>query len=348
LFREEARCAPRASSRLARFAVIFAATMAPGLPWRTETPAEEIAPAACVLEPGEMRTVARIVDGETLVLDDGSEVRLAGVMAPRARDAGAAAGLWPPENEAIAELSKLVLGKQVRLGYGALRTDRFGRKIAHLFLVDDGAVNGAAGVWVEGDLLAAGVARAAALPGAGECLEELLAHESVARKSELGLWALKTYQPIEAGRTALLMTLRSTFQIVRGEVRAVSRARSAIYLNFGADWHSDFSVRVPLDLAKTDPEWEKRIDALKGAQVEVRGWIERGNGPLIALGEKSELAILKAPLSSEKPEISGVSGQDATAVTPQGPLLREPSFSERPPPERKRRPEQKAPDALDL
>ena len=298
-----------------------------------------------------MRTVARVSDGETLILDDGREVRLAGVLAPHARDAGAAAGQWPAELEAIAELSRLVLGKPVRLGYGKLREDRFGRRIAQVFVVDEDATSDKTGTWVQGDLLLAGLARAAALPLAGECLDELLAHESVARRSEIGLWALKPYQPVEASGAALLMKLRSTFQIVRGMVAAVSRTRTAIYLNFGADWHSDFSVRIPLDLAKADPEWDQRIDALKGARIEVRGWIERGNGPLIAVRQRSELAILEAPPSGPKPALSGVSGDDAGAMTRE-PKLREPAIpgSEpgRQPGQQERRPEQKAPDALDL
>ena len=55
--------------------------------------------APCTLEPGPVRTVARVLDGETLILDDGKAVRLIGALAPRAHDAGAAAGAWPPEIE---------------------------------------------------------------------------------------------------------------------------------------------------------------------------------------------------------------------------------------------------------
>ena len=65
-----------------------------------------------------MRTVARVLDGETLTLDDGSVVRLIGALAPRARDAGDAPGAWPPESEAVKALSDLVLGKKVKLAFG--------------------------------------------------------------------------------------------------------------------------------------------------------------------------------------------------------------------------------------
>ena len=44
------------------------------------------------LETGPMRTVARVIDGETVALDDGTELRLIGALTPRALDAGAEPG----------------------------------------------------------------------------------------------------------------------------------------------------------------------------------------------------------------------------------------------------------------
>ena len=38
----------------------------------------------CGLRDGEMRSVVRVVDGDTVVIDGGSEVRLIGALAPRA------------------------------------------------------------------------------------------------------------------------------------------------------------------------------------------------------------------------------------------------------------------------
>ena len=60
----------------------------------------ESAAVACAgLTPGPARTVVRIIDGETVGLDDGSEVRLIGALAPRALDVGAAPGAWPWETQ---------------------------------------------------------------------------------------------------------------------------------------------------------------------------------------------------------------------------------------------------------
>src|SRR5205085_5368627 len=56
-------------------------------------PGERVVPCAG-LEIGPARTVARVIDGETVTLDDGSQLRLIGALAPRAVDAGGDPGMW--------------------------------------------------------------------------------------------------------------------------------------------------------------------------------------------------------------------------------------------------------------
>src|SRR5581483_9604137 len=72
----------RMSPRLACLLAAFAATSIAGA-WGAGSVAAE--PPACAgLEEGPTRSVARIIDGETVALDDGSELRLIGALAPRA------------------------------------------------------------------------------------------------------------------------------------------------------------------------------------------------------------------------------------------------------------------------
>ena len=75
--------------------------------------AEDVATCAA-LEAGPTRTVTRVIDGETLALDDGTELRLAGTLAPRAIDVGAVPGTWRMETAAIDALQAFVLGKIYR------------------------------------------------------------------------------------------------------------------------------------------------------------------------------------------------------------------------------------------
>ena len=243
-----------------------------------------------MLEPGPVRTVARIIDSETLGLDDGSEVRLIGALGARASDAHAAPGQWPPETAAIKVLSDLVLGKAIKLAFGGRRLDRYGRHLAHVFLKGGGDDR-----WVQGELLTSGAARAYALPGSTACGPELIAHEQEARNARRGLWANGVYRPKPADRAAYLMTLRNRFERVEGIVASVSRTKSAIYLNFGTDWKSDFTARVAGDALAAHAEWEKGLMNMKGRSIVVRGWIERRNGPMIDVVDPSQIETTPPP-----------------------------------------------------
>lgn len=236
-----------------------------------------------------MRTVTRVLDGETLSLDDGSEVRLIGALAPRYQDAAAAPGKWPPETEAIDFLSTLSLGKRVRLGIGKGKsTDRYARYLAHVFVDDDAGGS----TWLQGALLEAGQARAYALPGLTDCLDELLAHESEARRNRRGLWRNGIYRAKPAARAGGLMRLRNRYERVEGVVVTVTTTRASLYLNFGADWKSDFTVRVAKPVLDANPSLSTKLEALKGRRIAVRGWIERRNGPMMDIVDGGQIEIL--------------------------------------------------------
>ena len=300
-------------------------------------------PADCALERGPVRTVSRIIDADTIVLDDGSEVRLIGALAPRASDAAAKPGTWPLETEAAKALGDLVMGQRVRLGFGKTRTDRYGRLLAHVFTGSNGT-----SAWVQGAMLARGLARAYAVPSAADCLNELIAHERAARDAGAGVWGATTYRPIDAARTALLMSKRSSFQIVRGTVTAVGRTKGAVYLNFGDNWRSDFSIRIPRAVASAHGEWNNSLDALKGRAIEVRGWIVRNNGPMIEVSSPAEITEADgSALASYSPgganpaTIGGNRDTDHALPRPAAP-------DDAADGEKQNRPKPKAPGGLDL
>lgn len=78
--------------------------------------------------------VTRIVDGDTVELEDGTKIRYLGVNTPEITydDCYSA--------EAMQKNSDLVLGKTIQLEYDTACTDRYGRLLAHVF-VDDVHVN---------------------------------------------------------------------------------------------------------------------------------------------------------------------------------------------------------------
>jgi micrococcal nuclease len=243
-------------------------------------------PAQCTLEPGPVRTVTRIVDGETLVLDDGKVVRLIGALSPRARDAAATPGAWPPETDTIKALSDLVLAKKIKLAFSGRRADRYGRALAQVFLEERGREE-----WVQGTLLANGYARAYGLPESFACARELLAHEAEARRKRLGLWSNGVYRAMSADRPGELMKLRGKYVRVIGTIVSVGRTKGATYLNFSNDWRTDFTARIDKRVLAANPEFDRSLDGLANKTVVLRGWIERRNGPLIGIADPSQLEM---------------------------------------------------------
>src|SRR5690606_29020787 len=79
------------------------------------------------LADGGSFTVVEVVDGDTLVLDDGREVRLVGIQAPKLPLGRTGFETWPLAEEARRALAELALGRTVRLGYGGRQVDRHGR-----------------------------------------------------------------------------------------------------------------------------------------------------------------------------------------------------------------------------
>lgn len=234
--------------------------------------------ATCELEGGEDRTVTRVVDGETLLLDGGSEVRLIGALAPRGFDSAGGTGDWPLEGRAREALDRLVASRGVRLAFAGRRTDRYGRLLAHVF---SGAEGGRA--WVQGEMLKLGLARAYALDGSAHCLAELIAHEAVARDARTGIWAETAYAVRSADDTAGLLRHAGTFQLVEGKVLGVSDVRGTAYINFGEDWRQDFTVVVRTAGRRSGAGSQPGLvtDALVGRTIRVRGWIERKGGPMV-------------------------------------------------------------------
>jgi micrococcal nuclease len=271
-------------------------------------------PQTCTLQAGPTRSVVRVIDAETVLLDDDEEVRLIGALAPRSPDLKPDADAWPPEQDAVAALRDLVVGRSVELATSGRAKDRYGHLLAHLFVDENGER-----VWVQGRLLSTGHARAYGLPESFACARELLAHERVAREALAGLWANAAYATRAAGDGKKLLRYRNSYQIVEGSVVRVKVAKSRTYLDFGPDWRTDFSAGIDAKVVHAHPEWAKTLAGLQGRRVEVRGWIEYRSGPYIAIEDPSQLAIIDegaqpsppspAPggpvLSSERPNGEG-------------------------------------------
>lgn len=163
--------------------------------------------------------------------------------------------------------------------------------IAHLVLPSPD--KGKRGAWVQAGLLAAGMVRAYSLPQNRACMPALYARERLARLEGLGLWSNAAYQLRKARRAKELLAFAHTFQIVVGRVKSVEGRGKRVFLNFGDDWKTDFTVAI--DARARLSFLKRRIDPKSFAKrrIRVRGWIERSRGPLIRVSHPEQIEILQ-------------------------------------------------------
>jgi len=268
---------------LARVGAYFLLCLIAPWPVAAQAPADPAADGAVerALVAGGRARVREIVDGDTLVLDDGRQVRLVGIQAPKLPLGRTGFRAWPLAEAATGALAALTLGRTVRLAHGGARMDRHGRVLAHLFGPD--------GAWVQGEMLARGLARVYTFVDNRAAVAPMLARERAARRAGRGIWAMPFYR-VRTPETAARHV--GTFQLVEGRVLDVAIVRGRVYLNFGSDWRTDFTVtlapraRRMFEAAGVDPM------AYRGRRVRVRGWLTSFNGPMIEATHPEQIEVL--------------------------------------------------------
>src|SRR5258708_18260934 len=127
--------------------------------------------AGCSFEPQGEGRVEAVIDERSFRLQDGREVRLAGIEPAGIEQAGGAPAL-----------AAIVTGHDVTLRGEDDTPDRYGRQPAFVFL--DGSE-----ISVQGQLLAAGEALVSSTVTDRECAAVLTAAEAAARAAKPGTWA---------------------------------------------------------------------------------------------------------------------------------------------------------------
>ncbi|MFQ5957822.1 MAG: thermonuclease family protein [Alphaproteobacteria bacterium] len=248
------------------------------VPWCA---ASGLAPTA-ELEQGATARIAEVVDGDTVVLDSGDELRLVGIQAPKLPLGRPDFTPWPLAAEAKAALEALCLGRRVTLAYGGRRSDRHGRLLAHLTRDD--------GVWIQGELLRRGFARVYSFRDNRARVADMLALEREARAAKRGIWS-HPYYAVRSGDKARNVPLDS-FEIVEGRVLAAAVVNGRAYLNFGDNWRTDFTASVaPRDRRAFEREGHDLL-ALEGRVIRVRGWVKLRNGPMIEVTHPEQIEVL--------------------------------------------------------
>ncbi len=125
---------------------------------------------------GKTARVSRVFDGDTLLLHDGTRVRLIGVDAPEMDTPYTVREPYGPESKAF--LSSLVMDREVRLSCTDPARDKYGRILAYVYAGD---------VLVNGRMIREGWARAYR-QFRHPWRDLFIMYEKEARSQGLGMW----------------------------------------------------------------------------------------------------------------------------------------------------------------
>lgn len=239
-------------------------------------------------------TVETVLDGLTLILKDGRVVRLSSLDIP---------GFVYPQPSVISIQAKALLTEKFPTGTDILlyqtikpkvgRVNRMEQILTHVTTKDKS-------LWAQGVLVEAGLARVAPTPENPEMADELYNIEKNARTEKKGLWASDAYPVLNEENAGQGV---GQFAVVEGIIEKAASVKNKLYLNFGDNWRTDFTVMLSTNVRKEMVRAGIDPLSLQGQRVRVRGWVREYNGPLIELNHPLSLQLLKnSPEAPTVPE----------------------------------------------
>jgi micrococcal nuclease len=202
--------------------------------------------------------VDKVYDGDTVKLEDGRKIRLLGINTPEVKHRNQA-------NEAGGETAKRWLtdklkNQQVRLVTDVEQTDKYNRKLAHLFTENKEHINVA--------LVEMGLAAVNIYPPNLLYVDELVAAGKQAEHAKRGIWQQAEYAAIPVER--LDDEGHSGWTRLHGKVSVIRKSRKSVFLEFS----KLFQARIEKKWLYLFPD----IDNYRGKMLEVRGWLNKNRG----------------------------------------------------------------------
>ena len=258
------------------------------------------AAAGCSFEPQGEGRVAAVIDARSFRLQDGREVRLAGIepVSPEQPLSGKPVSEKPVSEKPFLEkpflkkplanrppaLAAILANREVILRGDDDTPDRYGRQPAFVFLPPSETL-------VQDELLAQGEALVSATVADKECAAVLLAAEAAAREAKRGIWADPSAIKNSESSGDILAGI-GRFTLVEGKVLSVRQAGATTYLNFGRNWTRDFAVTISRRVLPVFEAAGIIPKSLENRRIRVRGFVEARGGPRIELLRVGQIELL--------------------------------------------------------
>lgn len=223
----------------------------------------------------EKSIIEKVIDGDTVILEDGRHVRLVGIDTPEIFHDGRA-----PEQGAVRAKQRLQAlageGTTVGLRYDKEKRDRHGRTLAHIFRPN--------GQNIQAGLLKEGLAMPLTIPPNLFYIDCYASAARQARSSKIGLWGLAKYVARDVSQ---LTGGERGYYIIQGRVQRVGESRSAVWLNL--------ENNVALRIVREDLNYfnQAQLQQYAGQRLEARGWLYKRNDQLrMRIRHSNDLSII--------------------------------------------------------
>jgi endonuclease YncB( thermonuclease family) len=227
--------------------------------------------AGCLFAAQGEGHVAAVIDARSFRLDDGREIRLAGI---EPADTDKAKG--------TAALAAVIGGHDVTLHGEDDTPDRYGRQTAFVFLAE---------TLVQSELLRRGEAVFAADVADRDCAGTLAAAEGSALQAKIGIWSAPTAIKNTESPGDILAGI-GRFTVVEGKVLSVRQAGAVTYLNFGRNWTQDFAATISRRMIPAFEAAGLTPKSLENRKIRVRGFVSSRGGPRIEVLRVGQIEVL--------------------------------------------------------
>ncbi len=221
----------------------------------------------------------RVEKNGAIILTDGRAAHLEGIRLPEGAQDHAPQAF---ADQALSAIAALAQSGPLTLTAVAPKEDRYDRIRVQAFAGER---------WIQGELLARGLARVSIAPDRIECASELFAVEAKARVAHLGLWSSSAY----AIRNPFNLSLDTgTFQVVEGKVLNAKRegwTRLPEFRHRLADgFHSDGRPCRQEELPRTRASIRRPMPARQFACADL---VQSSNGPEIEVPNPQGIEVIQ-------------------------------------------------------
>jgi micrococcal nuclease len=223
-----------------------------------------------------------VIDGDTVKLANGQLLRYLGIDTPEVRIKKGTIFEYDPQPFSLEskEFNRaLVENKFVRIEFDVEKYDRYGRILGYCFVGDS---------FVNARLLAEGYAVLSTRPPNVKYTDVFLQEQLNARGNKMGLWGV--YETIGVDEADDFI---NQIRTVRGRVLDTYNSHKAVFLNFGPDYKTDFTVVIFNDCVRFFRDAGIEPDIFyKGKVVEISGRIKAYNGPEIIVCIPQQIQVV--------------------------------------------------------